>query len=1181
MADTIASLEIALGLVGLSAVTGGLREVSGALGLAAEGASTLNRAQMAGGLLASGAALTGLAAGIGKVAEAGISFQDMLITTQNNTTMTTADVAALSAGVLQLARDAGVGTDVLANGFMRAMNISGDTAASMAILRVATESAVSTGGNAAATTNVLANAMHEYGLDIVRAKDGTLDLAAVQENAARTMGIMHLASAEGNMTLEQFSEYSGRAIGIAANLGISLSDVSAAFTSLTKHGYDAAGAQTQVVALMTHLINPTKAAHDELVRLTNATGIDLLHDFSAEGLRTKGLVGVIDDVRAAFRAMGYDEAQATGEAMKLVAAQRGGLGLASLIGTGAGDYASILADLNDKTKTTNITDEAFARTQETVANQLARLRQELQTTADVVGTAMLPQLGRLLGFVTPLVDGIAGWVRAHADAIGPILATVGGVTALVGVGLTLAGTLGFLSIGLTALGPAVIALAGGLGFIAVEGATVGGALAALMGPVGLVIAGVTGLGVAWRTNFAGIRDTVVAVAGLVVPALRAVFTAFQTGDFNAAFGTIITRIDGVFGADVAGNLTLGISNALNVAQVFRDVFITVGQALQGNWFGGQTDSINVWVRTIGRGVQLARDAVLTFRDALSGNWFGGDTSSIDIWIRTIGQVGVYVRALALGLRPAFGLIGDAFALLTGGAVAGGMDGFRGRVSGFTDNVLRQVEGLAGLLVSSWLRVGAAFWTWLTPVLPRLLEGVGTLFVNLVNLITGTGGALVEGAISSTMPNAFMQWVGPAIQPFLTAVGRFWDALGTWMHDTALPAITRQLGLWGGAFASWAGELWSGHIWPGLVGLWVSFNGWFLANGPAINRQLAAWGGAFGAWAGALWNEQIEPGLGRLWTQFSAWIGTTAPVIAERAKVWGAALWQGLVGGAPKMSALGQGVLGDMNGAIGGASASTGNGIADFLNGLNANITTWGATTGRKAMQDALRAALTAGPSVADVGDGVIDGTKKALDPQGGPAADWLNTTAPKIDAWLNSAGTGPAVQQWWATTGKQAVLDGLTAGLTAGPSVAQVGQTVLDWLNALADWVGPKLVASSHWINMGDLIGKAIFSGLPQWAQNGLNAIGGGGTPPVPADGGPPPAPGGGGGGGGGGARLLGMPLGSGGGGGVRDIIINLTGPTTEELARSLAGQLYDALAPLLGESGGNGGGLTTGGESY
>jgi TP901 family phage tail tape measure protein len=866
MADTIADLQIMLGMQGLNTTLGGLREVSSALGTTAEGASALNRAQLAGGVLASGAALTGIAAGIGAVAEAGISFQDMLITTQNNTTMTTADIAALSDGVLQLARDAGVGTDVLATGFMRAMNITGNTSAALDILRVATESATSTGGNAAATTNVLANAMHEYGLDVSHAATETARNAEVQANAARVMGQLHYAAALGNMTLEEFSAKSGRAIGIAANLGVGIADVSAAFSALTKHGFDAAQAQTQVVDLMTHVINPSKAAQKELDDISKRSGINLRADFSAEGVRTKGIVGIVDDVRTAFQRLGYDESQATAEAMKLVNAQRGGLGLASLIGTGYADYKTDIADLNDNTKILTVTDEAFARTQATVQNQLARLRETFQTTADVLGQAMLPRLGQLLGWVTPLADGIAGWVRAHADAIGPILATVGGVTALVGAGLTLAGTLGYL---------------------------------------GLLAAGAALVGTAWATNFGGIRDLVTGVARVVGPTLGALFTAFRTGDFNAAFGTIITAVDTVFGRDVAGGLTLGLSNALNLAQVFRDTFITIGEALQGNWFGGQTESINIWVRTIGRGVQLARDTFITLKDALSGDWFGGDTASINPFVRTIGQIGVFVRALALELRPALGLIGDAFGLLTGGDVAGGMDGFRARLAAFGADVLHQVAGLAGLAVGAWLRVETAFIGWLTTATPRLLEGVGTLFVNLVNLITGSGTAEVEGAIGANMPNAFMQWVGPALPPFLAAVGRFWDTMGTWMHDTALPAIRAQLATWGEAFGSWVSETaapWLRlHLGLFLAGfaLWVTGTAlpWLRARG----GELAA---AFTTWVGDTAWPATQRQLGLWLGQFDDWVKNVAipwagPAFLAFGNAIAVALANGIVGGLPQ------------------------------------------------------------------------------------------------------------------------------------------------------------------------------------------------------------------------------------------------------------------------------------------
>src|SRR4051812_1154377 len=74
-------------------------------------------------------------------------FQSQLVTIQNNTTMTSADVATMRAGILKLSADSGAGLDDLGNSFQRIQNVTGNVETAIDILKQGTESAVSTGGD--------------------------------------------------------------------------------------------------------------------------------------------------------------------------------------------------------------------------------------------------------------------------------------------------------------------------------------------------------------------------------------------------------------------------------------------------------------------------------------------------------------------------------------------------------------------------------------------------------------------------------------------------------------------------------------------------------------------------------------------------------------------------------------------------------------------------------------------------------------------------------------------------------------------------------------------------------------------------------------------------------------------------------------------------------------------------
>ena len=81
-------------------------------------------------------------------------------------------------------------------------------------------------------------------------------------------------------------------------------------------------------------------------------------DFSAAGLSSKGLTGVLADLHTAFNKMGYSEEEATQQTMVLLNAQRGGLGMSTLLGQGAKDYANNLTAMSDVLAQTHACDLA-------------------------------------------------------------------------------------------------------------------------------------------------------------------------------------------------------------------------------------------------------------------------------------------------------------------------------------------------------------------------------------------------------------------------------------------------------------------------------------------------------------------------------------------------------------------------------------------------------------------------------------------------------------------------------------------------------------------------------------------------------------------------------------------------------------------------------------------------------
>ena len=119
--------------------------------------------------------------------------------------------------------------------------------------------------------------------------------------------------------------------------------------------------------------------------------------------------------------------------------------------------------------------EEFNAASDTFNKKLQTLRNRLRNVAIVMGNQILPVLIKAMDAVAPLIDRFAE-VNSKLDGMPALIATVG--VALTGLG----------AVAVT-VGPAIV-----------------GALSPVLVPVAAITAAIGALGLAWKTNFAGIRD---------------------------------------------------------------------------------------------------------------------------------------------------------------------------------------------------------------------------------------------------------------------------------------------------------------------------------------------------------------------------------------------------------------------------------------------------------------------------------------------------------------------------------------------------------------------------------------------------------------------------------------------------------------------------------------------------
>jgi len=190
---------------------------------------------------------------------------------------------------------------------------------------------------------------------------------------------------------------------------VPLDQVAAAYVTLTKHGMDAADANTQLADQFLRLTTVTPKVATELERVSKLTGIDLVGDFTTAGLASKGLTGIYADLSAAEQKMGLSSEAANAENMLLGDSLRGGRGLMIDVAYQTNDYLPILSSLDDKTASATKRQDDFNRALETTGGQFAVLKANASAAAVTVGGPVNEAFGGLLGVVNQTIRMAEAW----------------------------------------------------------------------------------------------------------------------------------------------------------------------------------------------------------------------------------------------------------------------------------------------------------------------------------------------------------------------------------------------------------------------------------------------------------------------------------------------------------------------------------------------------------------------------------------------------------------------------------------------------------------------------------------------------------------------------------------------------------------------------------------------------
>lgn len=230
----------------------------------------------------------------------------------------------------------------------------------------------------------------------------TRSLNAYQLSARYAMGVSDKFFTGVRLGVFRFAELEhavGSVVGTAAQLGVSLNEVIASFTALTKGGLGIDRAATAVRSLMAQVLKPTKEATKWAERLGLA--------FGYKALKGKGLARFLADLRKATR--GSPELLA-----KLFPNRRALTGLLPLMGRQFGMFVS---DLDEIRRGSGATERAFERMADTFSFKWRQAWESIKATGRAYAEPLMGPLKQVFTAIRRGAEAATPVARALGEAL--------------------------------------------------------------------------------------------------------------------------------------------------------------------------------------------------------------------------------------------------------------------------------------------------------------------------------------------------------------------------------------------------------------------------------------------------------------------------------------------------------------------------------------------------------------------------------------------------------------------------------------------------------------------------------------------------------------------------------------------------------------------------------------------
>lgn len=515
--------QILLEIEGAKQVQGALNEIGTQLGL-------------------SGAALTAFSVGAAKMAADYEQALAMVATVSDESTGSTEE---FSQALRQLQQDTDGAIDIQ-QAAVTSYNLlsSGikDQTDLMAALELAQKAAIAGQSDINTVSKAATSIINSYG-------DALGEGLTQAEKFEKVIDQMVVTQNEGEIVIDQYASSIGAVAASFKLAGLSIEEVNALISITTVKGIPAASAFTNLAQAISNIQQPTAAATQEATRLGIA--------FDAARLQQVGLVGIAKDIAGSSNLAADSLAKLFGsvEARNSI----------SVLVDSAGELDSAI---QKQVQSVGELDSAYSKVSTTQLQEINRTLNLLRTSFIDLGNGALVAFG-------PVIEMVSRFAATLAQLDPKILQVIGGLTAITGVTLTLAGGTALLITSLTTIVGAFSTLAGFLGSAVVAMKAYG--VATLM-----TTGGISGQALALLASQKAFQVLSVAIAG----ATKSLLAMAPTFGLVALAGASVGLAVSTFQA-ITGEARKTRESARDLDKALRDITKTTSEGSLEDFFGDE------------------------------------------------------------------------------------------------------------------------------------------------------------------------------------------------------------------------------------------------------------------------------------------------------------------------------------------------------------------------------------------------------------------------------------------------------------------------------------------------------------------------------------------------------------------------------------------------------------------